>query len=97
MYLISYIVFINIASYVNYFILNNNLFLLIKGRKFLAIISLCFIPNNKDIYYLVLGVVLFEIQNSEDELIQKHINYIFVHMAKSEKNEGKIAFNVKLQ
>jgi hypothetical protein len=97
MYLISYIVFINIASFVNYFILNNNLFLLIKRRNFLAIISLCFIPNNKDIYYLVLGVVLFEIQNREDELIQKHINYIFAHMAKSEKNEGKIAFTVKLQ
>ena len=63
----------------------------------MAIISLCFILNNKDIYYLILNIIFFELQNREDELIQKYINYIFAHMAKSEKNEGKNAFTLKLE
>ena len=62
---------------------------LLRGWKFLAILSSCFIPNNKDIYYLILHFLFFELQNNKDELIQKHINYIFVHMVKSEKNERK--------
>ena len=60
---------------------------LMRGWKMMAIISSCFVPNNKDIYYLILNYLFFELQNSKDEPIQKHINYIFAHMIKTEKKE----------
>ena len=60
---------------------------LMRGWKFLAILSSCFVPNNRSIYYLILNFLFFELQNEKDEVIQKHINYIFVHMVKTEKNE----------
>ena len=62
---------------------------LMRGWKFLAILSSCFVPNNKDIYHLILNFLFFELQTNKDELIQKHINYIFVHMVRCEKNERK--------
>ena len=58
-----------------------------RGWKFLAILSSCFVPNNKDIYYLILNFLFFELKNAKDEPVQKHINYIFVHMVRTEKNE----------
>ena len=62
---------------------------LMRGWKFLAILSSCFVPNNRNIYYLILNFLFFELQNVKDEPIHKHINYIFVHMVKTEKNERK--------
>ena len=62
---------------------------LMRGWKFLAFLSCSFIPNNKDIYYLILNYLFFELQNIKDQPIEKHINYIFVHMVKTEKNERK--------
>ena len=62
---------------------------LMRGWKFLAILSSCFVPNNKDIYYLILHFLFFELQNVKDQPIEKHINYIFVHMVKTEKNARK--------
>ena len=62
---------------------------LMRGWKFLAILSSCFVPNNKDIYYLILHFLFFELQNVKDQSIEKHINYIFVHMVKTEKNGRK--------
>ena len=62
---------------------------LMRGWKFLAILSCCFIPNNKDIYYLILKFLFFELQNVKDQPIEKHINYIFVHMVKTENYERK--------
>ena len=60
-----------------------------RGWKFLAFLSCFFIPNNKSIYYLILNYLFFELQNIKDQPIEKHINYIFVHMVKTEKNERK--------
>lgn len=68
---------------------NNKRESLMRGWKFMAILASCFVPNNKDIYYLILNFLFFELNNTKDEPIQKHINYIFVHMVKSEKNERK--------
>ena len=62
---------------------------LMRGWKMMAILSSCFVPNNKDIYYLILNFLFFELQNSEDQPVEKHINYIFVHMVKTEKHERK--------
>ena len=62
---------------------------LMRGWKFLAILSSCFVPNNKDIYYLILHFLFFELQNVKDQPIENHINYIFVHMVKTEKNGRK--------
>ncbi len=58
-----------------------------RGWKMMAILSSCFVPNNKDIYNLILNYLFFELQNVKDESIKKHINYIFVHMVKTEKKE----------
>ena len=60
-----------------------------RGWKFLAMLSSCFVPNNKDIYYLILNFLFFELKNAKDEPVQKHINYIFMHMVKTHKNERK--------
>ena len=60
---------------------------LMRGWKMMAILSCCFIPNNKDIYYLILKFLFFELQNIKDQPIEKHINYIFAHMVKTEKME----------
>ena len=62
---------------------------LMRGWKFLAILSCCFVPDNKNIYHLILNFLFFELQNTKDQPIQKHINYIFVHMVKTEQKERK--------
>ena len=62
---------------------------LMRGWKLMAILSSCFVPNNKDIYHLILNFLFFELQNAKDQPVEKHINYIFVHMVKTEKNERK--------
>ena len=62
---------------------------LMRAWKLLAIISCCFVPNNENIYHLILNFLFFELQNTDDQPIKKHINYIFVHMVQTEKNERK--------
>jgi hypothetical protein len=50
---------------------------LMRGWKFLAILSSCFVPNNRSIYYLILNFLFFELQNEKDELF-KNILIIFL-------------------
>ena len=68
---------------------NNKRESLMRAWKLLAIISCCFVPNNENIYHLILNFLFFELQNTDDQPIKKHINYIFVHMVQTEKNERK--------
>ena len=68
---------------------NNKRESLMRAWKFLAIISCCFVPNNENIYHLILNFLFFELQNTNDQIIKKHINYIFVHMVQTEKHERK--------
>ena len=64
---------------------------LMRGWKFLAIIASSFLPENKDIYYLILNFLFFELQSTQDEQIKNHINYIFTRMVKGKKRERKMA------
>ena len=68
---------------------NNKRESLMRNWKMLAILSSFFVPHNENIFYLILNFLFFELQNTNDEIIQKHINYIFVHMVKTEKFERK--------
>lgn len=62
---------------------------LMRTWKFLAIISSCFIPDNEDIYHLILNFLFFKLKDEKklDEQLQKHINYIFVHLVKTANHE----------
>ena len=64
---------------------------LMRGYKFLAILSSSFLPENKYIYYIILNFLFFELQKTQISLIQNHINYIFVRMVKLKKRERKMA------
>ena len=61
---------------------------LMKGWKEMAIISSCFVPSNKDIYYLILNFLFFEMKNNKDPQILNHVKYIFVRMIKM-KNRAR--------
>ena len=63
---------------------------LMRGWKFLAILSSSFLPDNKDIYNIILNFLFFELQNNQNEQIKNHINYIFVRMVKARNRERKM-------
>ena len=60
------------------------------GWKIFAVIASSFIPSNKDILNIILNFLFFEIQETDDEQIRMHINYIFVRMIKAKKRERKM-------
>ena len=60
------------------------------GWKIFAVIASSFIPSNKDILNIILNFLFFEIQETDDEQIRMHINYIFVRMFKVKKRERKM-------
>ena len=60
------------------------------GWKIFAVIASSFIPSNKDILNIILNFLFFEIQETDDEQIRMHINYIFVRMFKAKKRERKM-------
>ena len=60
------------------------------GWKIFAVIASSFIPSNKDILNIILNFLFFEIQETDDEQIRIHINYIFVRMFKAKKRERKM-------
>ena len=62
----------------------------IRGLKFLAILSSTFLPNNNDIFLIILNFLFFELQNTKDKVIKNHINYIFVRLLKAKKRERKM-------
>lgn len=63
---------------------------LMRGWKFLAILASTFVPDNKDIYNLILNYLFFEYRETNDALIKNHINYIFVRMVKTKNRERKM-------
>ena len=60
------------------------------GWKIFAVIASSFIPSNKDILNIILNFLFFEIQETDDEQIRMHINYIFVRMFKAKKRDRKM-------
>ena len=61
---------------------------LIRGWKFLAIISSVFVPTEK-IYNLILNYLFFQMQNNTDLNIINHAKFIFVRMIKTKENDRK--------
>ena len=61
---------------------------LIRGLKFLAIISSVYVPTEK-IYNLMLNYLFFQMQNNTDLNIVNHAKFIFVRMIKTKENERK--------
>ena len=64
---------------------------IMRGWKILAIVASSFLPSNKDILNIILNFLFFEIQETNDEQIRIHINYIFVRMFQGKKRERKMA------
>ena len=62
----------------------------IRGLKFLAILASSFLPNNNDIYLIILNFLFYELQNTKDIIIKNHINYIFVRLLKAKNRERKM-------
>lgn len=61
---------------------------LLRGWKFLAIISSCFVPSD-NIYYLILNFLFFAMQNNDDVSIVNHAKFIFVRMIRTKEKERK--------
>ena len=61
---------------------------LMRGWKFLAIISSVYVPSEK-IYNLILNFLFFQMQNKTDLNIVNHAKFIFVRMIKTKENERK--------
>ncbi|MCQ2819145.1 MAG: hypothetical protein MJ252_17925 [archaeon] len=53
---------------------------LLRGWKFLAILSSVFTPPSQTIYNIIMNYLFFEMQNNTDSAIVRHAKYIFVRM-----------------
>jgi hypothetical protein len=60
----------------------------IKGWNFLAILACSFAPT-PELYYSILNFLLLEIKNTEDVLIRKRCNYIFIRLVKTFENKRR--------
>jgi hypothetical protein len=59
-----------------------------RGWNFLAILAASFAPS-PSLYYSILNYLLYEIKNSQDELIVKRANYIFIRLVKVYEKKRK--------
>lgn len=59
---------------------------LMKGWKFLAILSSCYVPSD-EIFYLILNMLFVEIKNNKDKTIVNHANFIFLRLLKSKQSQ----------
>ena len=66
-----------------------------RGLKFLAILSSSFLPNNKNIYNIILNYLFFEFQKATNKQIKNHINYIFTRLVKAKQRERKMTPSVE--
>ena len=69
---------------------NNKVDSLIRGWKFLAILSSSFLPSNKAIYNIILNYLFFEFQKETNKPIRNHINYIFTRLVNAKQRERKM-------
>ena len=60
-----------------------------SAYKMLAIISSCFVPDNKNIYLFILQFLYNEMQENKNVLILNHIKYIFARMLKTKEHDRK--------
>ena len=64
---------------------------LLRGWKFLAIVSSIFVPPSKTIYNMIMNFLFFTVhQDNIDEQIKKHANFIFVRMVKTKRCPRRI-------
>ena len=57
--------------------------------KMLAILSSCFVPDNKNIYLFILKYLYEEMRDNKNNLVLSHIKYIFQRMIKTKEHERK--------
>ena len=57
--------------------------------KMLAILSSCFVPDNKNIYLFILKYLYEEMRDNKNNLVLSHIKYIFQRMMKTKEHERK--------
>ena len=60
-----------------------------SAYKMLAIISSCFVPDNKNIFLFILKFLYNEMQDNKNVLVLNHIKYIFARMLKTKDHERK--------
>ena len=60
-----------------------------SAYKMLAIISSCFVPDNKKIYLFILKFLYNEMKDNQNVLVLNHIKYIFARMIRTKEFERK--------
>ena len=60
-----------------------------SAYKMLAILSSCFVPDNKNIYLFILKYLYNEMRENKNTLVLNHIKYIFARMLKTKEHERK--------
>ena len=60
-----------------------------SAYKMLAIISSCFVPDNKNIFLFILKFLYNEMQDNKNVLVLNHIKYIFARMLRTKEHERK--------
>ena len=61
----------------------------LRGLKMLAMISSCFVPDNTNIFYVVLKFIYNKILTNKNNVILYNLKYIFNRMLKTSKRERK--------
>ena len=59
----------------------------LRGLKMLAMMSSCFVPDNNNIYYVVLQFIYNKISTNKNKEILSNLKYIFNRMLKTSKHE----------
>lgn len=60
-----------------------------SAYKMLAILSSCFVPDNRNIYLFILKFLYNEMKDNQNVLVLNHIKYIFARMLKTKEFERK--------
>ena len=60
-----------------------------SAYKMFAIISSCFVPDNKKIYLFILQFLYNEMKDNQNALVLNHIKYIFARMIRTKEFERK--------
>ena len=60
-----------------------------SAYKMLAILSSCFVPDNKNIFLFILKFLYNEMKDNQNVIVLNHIKYIFARMIKTEEFERK--------
>ena len=61
----------------------------IDALKMLGILASCFAPDNKNIYLLVLQFLYNELKDNQNDMVLRHLKYIFIRMIKTSERDRK--------